>query len=155
MNNDEEQYKKLTIKRTFDAPLEVVWQAWTNPEQFAKWWSPDGFTVPVCELDVKAGGVFHVEMEGPDGTLYPTIGQFREVSEPKQLSFTNTPMDNNGKKLFEVLQTVRFSANGDKTEIEVVSEVLSATPQAAPYLAGMESGLNQALGKLARAVGGQ
>ena len=64
------------------------------------------------------------------------------------MSFTNAVLDNEGNKLFEVLQTLTLIENGTKTDFELTAEVLSATPEAAPYLAGMEPGLKQALGKL-------
>jgi uncharacterized protein YndB with AHSA1/START domain len=146
--NAEHQYETLTIMRKFNAPIETVWKAWTDPKQFAAWWSPDGFTISTCELEVRPDGKFHVEMKGPDGTIYPTIGQFKEVIDMQRLSFINAPLDDEGNKLFEVLQTVIFSSKGDSTELKVTSEVLNATPEAVPYLAGMEPGLTQALEKL-------
>lgn len=142
------QNKSLVIKRTFNVPREIVWRAWTDPEQFANWWCPDGFTIPNCELEVRTEGKFRVDMQGPDGTLYPSIGLFKKVVEFELLSFTNAPLDNNGNKLFEVLQTVVFRDKSGQTELEITSEVLSETPEAAPYLSGMEPGLNQALSKL-------
>jgi uncharacterized protein YndB with AHSA1/START domain len=146
--NEANKYKTLAIKHTFDANREVVWQAWTDPMQFAEWWSPDGFTVPVCELDVQPNGKLRVDMKGPDGTIYPSVGVYKEVIEPERLSFTNIPLDNEGNELFEVLQTLTLIENGNKTDFELTAEVLSATPEAAPYLSGMEPGLKQALGKL-------
>ena len=147
-----QQHKPLTITRVIDAPREKVWKAWTDPEQLAKWWSPEGCTVSKCELVVRPEGIMHVDIQGPDGTMYPSVGAFKEVTAPDRLSFMSTPLDNDGNKLFEVLQNVTFKEAGGKTEIQIIAHVLSATPQAAPYLAGMEPGLNQALSKLKRLV---
>ena len=142
------QYKTLTTRHSYDAPVEVVWQAWTDPKEFAKWWSPDTFTTPICELDVRPEGELRIEMLGPDGVKYPTIGRYKEVINSKLLSFVNSPMDANGNKLFEALQTVEFKKIGDQTELIVTSNVLSATPGAESYLDGMEPGIKQALDKL-------
>src|SRR6202035_936347 len=122
--NEADKYSALVIKHSFNAKREVVWQAWTKPEQFAKWWSPDGFTTPVCELDVQPNGKLRIDMKGPDGTIYPSIGVYKEVIEPGRLSFTNAPLDSEGNKLFEVLQTLTFIENGNKTDIELTAEVL-------------------------------
>lgn len=146
--NEADKYKTLTIKHSFDATRETVWEAWTNPEQLALWWSPDGFTVAVCELDAQPNGKLRVDMKGPDGTIYPSEGIYKEVIKPERLSFTNAPLDNNGNKLFEVFQTLTFIENGNKTDIELTAEVLFATPDAAPFIAGMEPGLKQAIRKL-------
>lgn len=147
-NNQAGNYEILTIRQVFKAPLQAVWDAWTKPERFAAWWSPEHFTIPVCELDPRPGGVFRVDMQGPDGTLYPSTGVFKEVVKLERLSFTSAPLDKDGNKLFEVLQTVVFTEKGEETELEVIAQVVTATAEAAPYLAGMEPGLRQALGKL-------
>lgn len=147
-NNDEAaQYKPLTITRVFDAPRELVWRAWTEPEQFAQWWSPDGFTIPVCEMDMRPGGHIRVVMEG-FGMRSPSEGTVKELVEPERLAVLTGVQDDKGHTIFEVLQTVTLAEKGDQTELRIVSEVVSATPEAAPYLKGMESGLTQALGKL-------
>lgn len=146
------KYDPLTITYTFDTDKESLWKAWTEPEEFSKWWSPDMFTIPRCELDVRPGGKIVVDMKGPDGTVYPSLGEYRDVIVNEKLSFTNTPLDSNGNKLFEVLQTIVFNQTDNKTTLTITAEVLNATPEAKPYLAGMKAGLEQALGKLAQFV---
>jgi hypothetical protein len=66
--------REVVITRLFDAPPEVVFAAWTDPEQLARWWGPDGFTNPVCELGVRLNGAWHIVMRAPDGTEYPCRG---------------------------------------------------------------------------------
>ena len=146
------KYKPLTLKRTYDAPRELVWQAWTDPEQFAKWWSPDGFSIPICEMDITPGGAIRVEMEGPDGTRYPSKGVVKEAVEPERLSVLNAVLDKDGNTIFEVLQSVELIEKDGKTDLTVTNEVVTATPEAAPYLGGQEPGLTQALGKLERVL---
>ncbi|HYH13179.1 MAG TPA: SRPBCC domain-containing protein, partial [Thermomicrobiales bacterium] len=61
----------IVITREFDAPRELVWQAWSDPDHVAAWYAPEGFTVPRIELDFRPGGVMELDMQGPDGTIYP------------------------------------------------------------------------------------
>ena len=66
----EDDKKALSITRIFDAPRELVWKAWTNPEMFRKWWGPKGFTCPVSRIDFRVGGKYLSCMRGPDGKDY-------------------------------------------------------------------------------------
>jgi len=152
IDNETPEYKTLNITRTFDAPRELVWDAWTQPEQFAQWYAPDDFTIPVCELDVRPEGKVRIDMKGPDGTVYPSSGEFKEVAKPEHLAFTNSPLDGDGNQLFVVLHTLELAETDGQTTLNLTSEVLSAGPDAAPFLAGMETGLNQAIQKLDRLV---
>jgi uncharacterized protein YndB with AHSA1/START domain/DNA-binding transcriptional ArsR family regulator len=147
-NDEATRYKTLVLNRTFNAPRALVWQAWTDPVHLAKWWSPATFTTPVCELDVRPGGALRIDMQGPDGTIYPSVGIFKEVARPELLSFTNAPLDDHGDNLFEVLHKVVFKENDKQTTLHITSQVLAATPEATPYLSGMKPGLEQALEKL-------
>ena len=151
-DNEPTQYKPLHITKTFDAPRSLVWEAWTKPEHFAQWYAPDQFSIPVCELDVRTGGQIRVDMKGPDGTIYPSTGTFVTLVEPERLVMTNTPLDSEGNVLFEVRHSLTLSEHDGQTVLDLISEVVSAGPKAAPYLAGMETGLQQALAKLAAHV---
>jgi len=57
--------RELTLIRIFDAPRDLVFEAWTNPQHLAKWWGPDGFTNPRCEFDARPGGKIHIDMQAP------------------------------------------------------------------------------------------
>jgi len=57
----------LEVSRTFEAPLEMLWKAWKEPEHFMKWYGPKGFTVPTCEIDLHEGGRHLWSMLSPDG----------------------------------------------------------------------------------------
>ncbi len=71
--------REIVIKRMFDAPRELVWQAWTDRSHIGEWWGPRGFTTRVTELDLRPGGRWRYVMVGPDGAEYPVKGVFREV----------------------------------------------------------------------------
>src|SRR4051812_13276105 len=78
----------IVFTRIFDAPRELVFKVWTDPQHIAQWWGPHRFTNPRCEWDARPGGKIHVDMRGPDGTVYPMAGEFREVVEPQRLVFS-------------------------------------------------------------------
>ncbi|EKE11098.1 MAG: hypothetical protein ACD_15C00138G0021 [uncultured bacterium] len=70
----------LTILRIFDAPLNRVWEAWTNPEELKKWWGPKDFTCPHSEMDFRVGGKYLSCMKGPDGKEYWSTGIYKEIA---------------------------------------------------------------------------
>ncbi len=147
---EEQRYQTLTLSRTINVPAQAVWDAWTKSEEFAKWWAPDQFSIPLCEIDARVGGQMKVNMQGPDGAVYPSTGEYREVDAPTKLSFVNSPLDQAGNKVFEVEQTIELSETEGKTGLTLTAKVVSATPEAKPYLDGMEQGINQALDKLTK-----
>lgn len=145
-------FQPVKISRTFDAPRQAVWDAWTQPEQFKQWFMPAPFTIPSCELDVRVGGALHVDTQSPDGAIMPLVGTYTVVEAPSKLVMVSSPLDADGNKLFEVQQTVTLDEADGKTTLNIVSEVLSAGENAEQYLSGMEQGLNQAFDQLATLV---
>jgi uncharacterized protein YndB with AHSA1/START domain len=138
----------LVIARVFDAPRELVFRAWTDTRHAAQWWGPKGFTNPVCEMDVRAGGALRIHMRAPDGVVYPMKGVFQEVVEPERLVFVSSALDANGNSMFDVLTTVTFAEQGGKTVLTLQARVITATAMAPQYLKGMEMGWMQSLDKL-------
>src|SRR5437879_2993235 len=143
---------ELVLTRVFKAPRGPVFAAWTEPTQVAQWWGPQGFTNPVCELDVRPGGAIRIDMRGPDGTVYPMTGVYEAIVKPERLVFVSAALDEHGKPLFEVLNTVTFAELGDKTKLTVQARVVKSTALAAPYLKGMEEGWKQTIERLAAYV---
>ncbi len=87
----------IVIERTFEAPLELIWQMWVQPEHFKKWYGPTGFTVPIAEMDVRVGGKHLFCMESPDGNMKMwSTGEYKEVVPNKRLIYTDSPADENG-----------------------------------------------------------
>jgi len=145
-------FQPVKISRTFDAPRQAIWDAWTQPEQFKQWFMPEPFTIPSCELDVQVGGELHVDTQSPDGVIMPLIGKYTVVEAPSKLAFVSSPLDADGNKLFEVQQTITLNEVDGKTTLDIVSEVLSAGENADQFLSGMEPGLNQAFDQLSTLV---
>ena len=79
--------RELVIKRTYDAPLDLVWQVWSDPEHAKNWWGPKGFTMLSAAIDLRPGGVFHYGMRTPNGDEMWGRWIFREVVKPERLVF--------------------------------------------------------------------
>jgi uncharacterized protein YndB with AHSA1/START domain len=145
--------QELSLKRTFDAPRELVFKAWTDPTLVAKWWGPNEFTTPICELDARPGGKIRIVMHGPKGTDFdidlPMTGIFQEFDPPRRLVFTAEALhDEKGIPQLVTLDTVTFTEVGGKTQITLDVVVVKSTPASAGALAGMEMGWSQSLDKL-------
>jgi uncharacterized protein YndB with AHSA1/START domain len=143
------QDREIEITRLFDAPRELVWNAWTDPVHIACWWGPNGFTTTIHEMDVRPGGVWRQTMHGPDGTDYPNESTFIEVVKPQRIVFSHT----GGKKGDPAVQfqsTWTFESEGEKTRLTL--RMVFASAAAREFVVkrhrAMEGG-NQTLGRLA------
>lgn len=88
--------KVLVIERMFDAPRELVWKAWTDPEHLMRWWGPKGFTAPACHTDLRVGGKYLFCMRAPDGQDYWSTGVYTEIVPPERLVCTDSFADPQG-----------------------------------------------------------
>lgn len=96
------EVKDLRIERTFNAPIDLIWAMWTEPEHFANWYGPMGARIPVAEMDVRVGGRRHIAMamETPRGPMEMFfVGEYREVSPKTRLSYTEAMADADGNVL--------------------------------------------------------
>lgn len=107
--------RDIILTRMFNAPRELVWQAWTDPKHIAQWWGPRGFTTTVRQLDLKPGGKSDFVMKGPDGAEYPVGGVFREVVPFERIVATDEFLegfDGGGMDLPKgVVTTIEFVAD--------------------------------------------
>lgn len=140
--------REMTMERVISAPRKLVFEAWTDPSQLQKWWGPKGFTNPVCDVDPIPGGNILIHMKAADGVVYPMDGQFHEIVEPDKLVFTTAALDKNGKRLFEVLNTVTFSEENGKTKLHLHAAVSNISEEGRPYIDGMDDGWNQSIDRL-------
>jgi len=138
----------LVMTRTFDAPRELVFRAWTDPKQVQQWWGPHGFTNPRCEVDARRGGALRIDMRGPNGVVYPMKAVFEEVTEPERLVFVSSALDDKGNSMFDVRNIVTLVDRRGKTELTLEAQVIRATEVAPQYLRGMEVGWSQSLERL-------
>ncbi len=107
--------REIVVTRVFDAPRELVFEAWTDPEQVVQWWGPFGFTTTIHEMDVRPGGVWRFVMHGPDGTDYNNHVVFEEVVKPERLVYRHGGGEENDIKEFHV--TVTFDEDDGKTRL--------------------------------------
>jgi len=140
--------RSVTISRVIAAPREKVFKAWTDPKLLAQWWGPHHFDNPRCEIDARPGGKIHIDMRGPDGTVYPMTGTVHEVATPARLVFTAIAEDDAGNPHLESHTEVTFEDAGGKTKVTVVAKAKGFSPAAPQMLGGMEAGWTQSLEKL-------
>ena len=85
----------FVISREFDAPRELVWKCFTEPERMATWWGPKGVTAGIKTLDLRPGGLCHYNMTTPDGLVMWGKSVYREIKAPERLVFVNSFSDEN------------------------------------------------------------
>ena len=113
----------LRLRRTFSAPPERVFRAWTTPEEMKQWKAPGEMTTPVAEVDLRVGGTYRIHMRAPDGALHRLVGAYRLVDPPKKLVYTWRWEDN--PEAGETLVTVEFLARGKGTDLVLTQELFA------------------------------
>ena len=145
--------RTIVITRVFDAPRDLVFRAWTDPKHVAQWWGPQGFTNPLCEMDLRVGGVFRVHMRGPDGVTYPCKGVYREVREPERIVYAGEAEEGSvgcGAGLPpRALVTVTFAERDGKTTVTIHTRLQSAADREAAVQTGFNTGWASSLDRLA------
>lgn len=109
--------RELYIRRVFDAPRAMVFEAWTQSALAAHWWGPQGFTITSCTMDVRPGGTYRISMRSPEGTVHTKRGVYREVVPDERLVFTYAWEDAAGRPGHETVVTVRFADEDGKTRL--------------------------------------
>jgi uncharacterized protein YndB with AHSA1/START domain len=134
----------------------LVFKAWTDPRQVARWWGPHGSTNAACELDVRAGGTIRIAIATPDGTVHPMKGVIDEVVEPERLVFTAGAVeDENGDPGLVGRTTVTLIEHDGRTTLTLEVVIVRATTEAAWAFEGMEAGWTQSLERLAAHLAGR
>lgn len=142
---------RFTITRVLDAPQDLVWACWTEPEHFAAWFGPEHFHTPVesVEIDLRPGGVFKSTMVGPDGTAHPGNGTLVEVSPKERFSFTEEDIDH--PMMDRQYTVISFNDLGDgRTEL-VIDVTMTCVDELIPMA---QSGWGSTLDKLVVVLAG-
>ena len=135
-NQSETSSKDFVISRVFDAPRELVWRAFTDPERMQHWWGPKGFSVIASKMHLRPGGTYHYGMKAPDGSAMWGKFTYRGIDPPKRLVFINSFSDEAGGTTrhplhsawpLEMLSTFTFEDLGDKTRFMVRWTAYKAT----------------------------
>lgn len=114
---------EICLTRVYEAPVKVVWDAWTDPDQVAQWWGPRGFTLTTHSKDLRPGGHWDYTMHGPDGVDYPNKTLYHEVDECRKLVYDHGSHDDR-PPLFRV--TVLFSESDGKTTMNMTMTLPTA-----------------------------
>jgi uncharacterized protein YndB with AHSA1/START domain len=150
------EVKEVTFDRTFDAPADKVWQAWTDPDQLKRWWGPDNVTIPECEIDLRVGGRLYIVMEATEA-----MGEYKGIRWPMEAKFTvvepNTKLayeakawtegDEEGTTLDQV-QEITFAEENGKTKMQLKVTLNKIGPKAGMAVEGMKWGFGQQFDKL-------
>ena len=128
----------IVIERTFNVPVNVIWQMWTQPEHFKNWYGPEGFTVPVAEMDVRVGGKHLFCMLTPDGSrkMWST-GEYTEVVPNKRLVYTDSIADEHGNVVLPSAYGMNDDEHPATTEVIVLLEDLDGRTKMVVTHAGL------------------
>ncbi|HPG09570.1 MAG TPA: SRPBCC domain-containing protein [Saprospiraceae bacterium] len=137
--------RQLEITRLLHAPIELIWEAWTNPEHLVHWWGPNGFSNTIQTLDFREGGEWKMTMHGPDGTNYPNRSIFKEIILHQKIVFehfnphfiTTVLFESRGKdtfmswnnlfdtaEMFEIVVKAHRADEGMKQNVEKLEQFL-------------------------------
>jgi uncharacterized protein YndB with AHSA1/START domain len=137
--------RELVIKRVVDAPRRLVWDAWTKPEHLRNWMlGPEGWSMPVCEMDLQPGGAWRFVWRRTDGTEMGMHGIYREVTPPERLVHTESW----GPDWRETINTLVLSEDGGRTTIAQTVLYPSKEARDAALQTGMKDGMNRTYERL-------
>jgi uncharacterized protein YndB with AHSA1/START domain len=150
----------LLVTRVFNAPRELVWEAWTDPQHFKQWWGPRDYTCPYCEMDLRVGGKYLNCMRSPEGQDIWSTGEYREIIPMERLVFTDCFADEDGNVVpatyyglgpdfpLVMLVTVTFEEQHGKTKVILEHIGLPTGPEGD----GAEQGWSETFDKLAESL---
>lgn len=152
----------LYIERVFDAPVELVWQAWSDPALYKRWWGPKDYTAPAAELDFRVGGKWLSCMRSSEGQDIWATGTYREIVPHERIVMTDSFADADGNIVsskhygfdvempLEMMITVTFEdLSGGRTKLTLLHEGLPA----GEHQEGAGEGWNESFDKMAVALG--
>lgn len=152
--------KDILITRIFDAPRELVWKAWTDPEHVKRWWGPKDFTAPFVQNDFRVGGKYLYLMRSAEGKDYWSTGVYREIIPEEKIVVSDSFADEKGNIVpashygmtgdwpLELLVTLTFEKQGNKTKFTLRHEGMPA----GDMIKQAEQGWNESLDKLAESL---
>jgi uncharacterized protein YndB with AHSA1/START domain len=155
----------IVVKRILDAPVDLVWKAWTEPEHVKRWWGPTYYTSPMCKIDLREGGTFVFAMLAPKdqgGQESYTAGVYTKIVPKERLEFTQSLSDKDGNKIdpaqigmppdfpAEIRTSVAFKAKGNMTELTVTEY---DWPVGQMFIFS-QLGMHQSIDKLAESLAG-
>ena len=141
--------REILMTRVFDAPRQLVFDVWTNPEHLPHWLlGPEGWTMPVCEVDLRPGGAWHFVWRRSDGTEMEMRGVYREITPPERLVSTESW----GGSWPETVNTLTLVENDGKTTVTLTILYPSKEARAAALQTGMKDGVAMSFDRLAECL---
>lgn len=146
----------LVIDRSFEAPRERLWQAWSDPELMKCWFGPKTFTTPFCTIDFRVGGKNITCMRSPEGQDFWSTGEYREIIPMEKIVCTDSFADEKGNAVsgevygmgkdfpLEMLVIVTLEEQGGKTKMTMVHEGMPP----GEHMDGARGGWNESFDKL-------
>jgi uncharacterized protein YndB with AHSA1/START domain len=144
--------RTLQIERVIRAPIDIVFDAFTVPEQLASWWGPEGVTIPDYSMDVRPGGAWRTVMLQPGGNKVEVSGVYRTIEKNKRLVFTWAWKQEDGSRGHETEVVVTFEPQGKNTKLTLVQSVFAETVHRDRHGEGWESTFNALEKYLAKAA---
>lgn len=155
---------EIVITRLFDAPRDLVWKAWTEPELVMQWWGPGTYTAPSCIIDLRVGGRYLYCMRSPEGKDFWSTGVFQKIVIPEKIVCTDSFADENGNVVpatyygmspdfpMEMLMTVTFETQASRTRFTLRHTGIPAGDTRDLTRAGWNESLDKLTGVIGQAV---
>ncbi len=162
-NNAVSETERMVVTRIFDAPRELVWKAWTDPEYVMQWWGPKGFTTPFCKMDFRVGGKFLCCMRTPDGQEFWNAGEYYEIVPHEKIVSSMYFSDPEGNKVEPAHYGIEHEAIDGARDVTTFEDLgngrtrltfIGNEPMENAINSGQVEGWNQILDKFAALVAG-
>jgi uncharacterized protein YndB with AHSA1/START domain len=137
--------KEIVVERQFNASRTLMFQVFTQPEHLKRWWAPQPYTVPVCTIDLRPGGIWHYCMRSPEGQEHWARSVYNEIVPPEKLVYTSTFADEHANPIAgmpEQLNTVTFTEEASKTHVTARVQFASAADLKVAVDMGMVQGMS-------------
>jgi uncharacterized glyoxalase superfamily protein PhnB/uncharacterized protein YndB with AHSA1/START domain len=154
MSNSKKE--ELVITRVFNAPKQLVFDAFTKEEHLQHWWGPAGMKLEVLALDVRPKGKFHYKMISPNGHAMYGVFNYKEIQEPEKIVFTNSFADEKGNIIkapfdgnfpLEIMNTWTFVENNSKTTLTLKGYPFLASDEETKSFFELQGSMNEGFGK--------
>ena len=157
------QVDRMVVTRVFDAPRELVWKAWTDPQYVMQWWGPQGFTAPVCQMDFRVGGKSLYCMKAPDGQELWTAVEYHEIVSHEKIVSSMYFSNAEGGKVDPAQLGIEHEAIEGAYDVTLFEDLgngqtkltyIGNEPMESAKNSGQLEGWNQILDKVAAVVAG-
>ncbi|MHA1560144.1 MAG: SRPBCC family protein [Alphaproteobacteria bacterium] len=147
-SSDADSRPEFTIKRVYDAPTSLVWAAWTEEAHIREWFGPNGFTSPGASVDLRPGGAYEVEMEGPNGWSQKAVYSIAEYTAGERLVLEASGGDRAADNYYRVNIVVEISDLDGRTQMVLTGFIMESQPGATGPLTGGEGPWSQSMDRL-------